>query len=236
MVQRTTHKDLISSIEDADHAEIEEATADLTDAERMALRAEPPPLNANRLGPDGLPGARRQRPLTAQQMAFARGVIEGKSLRQAYRDAYPNDTSADNTISAAANRLIKDTRVSQVVQTAWEETQEHLTEDRAAAQRYVMRQLITLSKAGRQEGSRLKALELLGRAAGMFRESPEQATQSITAESLKRQLSAHLRLLDNARTFRASRATVVEQVARERLNGDAGRERTHPAPTPQDSD
>ena len=50
-------------------------------------------------------------------------------------------------------------------------------------------------KAGKQEGSRLKALELLGRQAGMWTAQPQAPEQPITAEQLRRELNAHLKLV-----------------------------------------
>ena len=86
-----------------------------------------------------------------------------------------------------------------MVKAAWAETQEALTEDVAATKRYVMRQLVELSKEANQEGSRLKALELLGRAAGMWREVQTQADKPVTAADLKAALAGHLRLVSTSR-------------------------------------
>lgn len=210
---RTTRAELMQALDDAEASDaLNDQDDDLSDAERLALQADPPPINANRLGPDGLPVVRRQRPLTAHQMAFTQGVITGKSLRQAYRDAYGSSAN-DQTVSAAAGKLMRDPRIAALVQQAWTETAEHLTEDRAAAQRYVMRQLIALSKDAKQEGSRLKALELLGRSAGMFRDTVEQTQAAVSADVLKRQLQQHLRLLDTSRTLRATRSTTIDPSA-----------------------
>ena len=137
----------------------------------------------------------RVRPLTAQQIAFAQGVIEGKSKRQAYRDAYPNSNAADTTVSACAAKLSKDPRVKRMIEAGWEETTEALADDQASTRRYVMRSLVALSKGGKQENTRLRALELLGRTANLFKEQV-QVEKPITAEQLRRELAGHLRLLD----------------------------------------
>jgi hypothetical protein len=60
----------------------------------------------------------------------------------------------------------------------------------------VMRRLVEMSKAGKQEGSRLKALELLGRVAGMWRDTQPTADEKpLTAAELKAALAGHLRLV-----------------------------------------
>jgi hypothetical protein len=137
----------------------------------------------------------RARPLTQSQIAFAQGVIEGKSRRQAYRDAYPNSQAADATISAAAARLIKDPRIKRMIEAGWEETQEALADDIQATRRYVGRALVALSRGAKQENTRLRALELLGRNSGMFRDTVQTQEKPITAEDLRRELAGHLRLV-----------------------------------------
>lgn len=137
----------------------------------------------------------RSRPLTQSQVAFAQGVIEGKSRRQAYRDAYPNANGADATISASAARLARDPRIKRMIEAGWEETQEALADDIQATRRYVGRALVALSRGAKQENTRLRALELLGRNSGMFRDAVQTQEKPITAEDLRRELAGHLRLL-----------------------------------------
>jgi hypothetical protein len=172
----------------------QEGPEDSGEAERIADAAEGPKTRADGQVV-GAEGWKRQRPLTAQQQAFADGVIQGKSLRQAYRDAYPNAQANDQSISATAARLMKDERIAKAIREAWEETQEALADDAAATRRYVMRSLVALSKQANQEGSRLKALELLGRSAGMWREQQAQQDKPLTAAELRAQLAGHLKLV-----------------------------------------
>jgi hypothetical protein len=136
-------------------------------------------------------------------MAFAAGMIQGKTMRQAYRDAYPNAKGSDQVITSAAYRLSRDQRIQTALQEAWGETVEVLAEDTAATKRYVLKELLALTKGGKQEGSRLKALELMGRAAGMFTHSTEPVAEKPTAEQLRKELSGHLKLLDNVKPLKA---------------------------------
>jgi hypothetical protein len=62
-----------------------------------------------------------------------------------------------------------------------------------------MKSLLALSKTGKQEGSRLKALELLGRHAGMWQAQQAQQEKTLTAEELRRELAVHLRLVSGKR-------------------------------------
>jgi hypothetical protein len=187
----------------------DESLAELSEAEQLAHAAERPKLRKD--GEHKGSEIRRPKPLSPRQVLFCQGVILGKSLRQAYRDAYANDTGSDASISASANKLMKDPRIKHILQEAWEETAEHLSEDLAASKRYVLKGLLALSKKAAQEGTKLKALELLGKAAGLFTPTEVQDKAVITADQLKRELAGHMKLLEQ------SKANVMDVDAK-RLN------------------
>lgn len=189
--------ELDAALEDEVWEDDDDGHADLSEAEQYAHAAERP-----RLRKDGEPKGSdkpRPKPLSPRQVLFCQGVIQGKSLRQAYRDAYANDTGSDASISASANKLMKDPRIKRVLEEAWEETAEHLSEDLAASKRYVLKGLLALSKKAKQEGTKLKALELMGKAAGLFTPTDVQDKAVITADQLKRELAGHIKLLDSAK-------------------------------------
>jgi hypothetical protein len=137
----------------------------------------------------------RHRELTHGMRVFIAAKLEGKTSRASYREAYPNDKSGDATISANAYKLGKHPLVAKALQDAWGQTEEALVEDMAASKRYVIQSLISLSKTAKQEGSRLKALELLGRAAGAFTSAAPQEAPAPSAAQLKKELAGHLKLL-----------------------------------------
>jgi hypothetical protein len=137
----------------------------------------------------------RHRELTHGMRVFIAAKLEGKTSRASYREAYPNDKSGDATISANAYKLGKHPLVAKALQDAWGQTEEALVEDMAASKRYVIQSLIALSKNAKQEGSRLKALELLGRAAGAFAVAPQKEEEVLSAAQLKQALAGHLKLL-----------------------------------------
>jgi hypothetical protein len=201
---RASKDELLAALEavemDEDEGWMDEA--DMSEAERLAAHADAPPMRVDGK-PKGADSYTRPRPLTAPQMEFAKGMIIGKTMRQAYRDAYPNAKGSDQVITSSAYRLSRDPRIQSTLQEAWGETVEVLAEDTAAAKRYVLKELLALSKGGKQEGSRLKALELMGRAAGMFQHSTEVAAEKPSAEQLRKELSGHLKLLDNVKPLKS---------------------------------
>ena len=165
---------------------------ELGEAEQLAAQADEP-LKTNTGKVLGLMD-RSKRPLTKSQQAFAQGIIEGKSRKQAFKDAYPDSKAADTTIQAAAAKLIKDDRIRRMIESGWEETTEALSEDQQAVRRYVLRALVAMSKGAKAESSKIKALELLGRTTNLFKDTAERE-KPITAEQLRRELASHLRLV-----------------------------------------
>ena len=197
---RATKDELLQALEDAhlQEPDTEDDGPEISEAERLAARAEPPVMRVDGK-PRGTEDYKKIQPLTPSQMEFTKGCIAGKTMRQAYRDAYPNAKGADQAITSSAYRLSRDPRIQKALQDAWGETIEVLAEDTAATKRYVMKELLALTKGGKQEGSRLKALELMGRAAGMFQIATDKPADKPSAEQLRKELSGHLKLLDNVK-------------------------------------
>ena len=135
------------------------------------------------------------RPLTRAQLAFVDGVARGETYKAAYRAAYPGDSSTDASISTSAYRLLKDPRIQKALRDAQEDAPERLLDDPAAMKRYVLTQLLRCASQFKQEGSKIKALELVGRATGVFVLRTEQEPAALTADQLRKELSAHLQLV-----------------------------------------
>ena len=100
---------------------------------------------------------------------------------------------------ANASKLAKDIRIKRLVNEGVEETIEHLSEDVAGTKRYVLKQLLAHSKEAKQEGTKLKALELLGKSVGLFIDKTQTEVKQSTPDELKRELASHLKLLNNVR-------------------------------------
>lgn len=190
------------------------------EAERLAHAAEKPKLRK-----DGEPvgsNTPRARPMTASQLEFVKGVIRGESLRKAYRTAFNNTTASDASISASANKLMKDKRVVNMLNEAWGETVEHLVDDVVASKRYVLKGLLALSKRGKQEGTQLKALELMGKTIGMFQQQEVLEKVEVSTEQLRKELANHLKMLERGKPSTviadADVVRTVERVNEARVN------------------
>jgi len=179
-------------------SETENPVEPMSEAEQAAIDSPAPPLRA-----DGKPvGAVTPiRKLTSNQLAFVAAKTAGKTNIDAYREAYPNDTSSDRALSASAYRLTKHPVISKMLEEAWGETIEHLSDDVVATKRYVLKSLLAMAQGAKQESSRLKALELMGKASGLFTAKDEDTTKAApTADQLKKELSGHLQLINGKGT------------------------------------
>jgi hypothetical protein len=192
-MEKTTRDEYLKALEENDDTDQidKDENPELSVAERLALQADAPRRRVD----GGVVTSDRYRPLTASQTAFVYGVVQGKTLKQAYKDAYPNDNSTDQGISANANRLFKHPKVQDMLQDAWGEIAENLVEDMTATKRYVMKQLLEQSKTAKQEGSKIKCLELLGKASGLFTQAEVKDERAVSADQLKGELAKYLRTL-----------------------------------------
>ena len=136
--------------------------------------------------------------ITAKQRLFASLIVQGLSPREAYRKAYNCLTANESTVAVSANRLMNDPKVSVLLQSSLDKREENLVSDAVATRRHVMTQLLDHAANMKSEGSKLKALELIGKAVGMFTDKVEQTIEAVSTEQLKAELATHLELLDGA--------------------------------------
>jgi len=133
--------------------------------------------------------------ITPKMRAFASLVAQGNSPRDAYRKAYAvrTDTS-EATVIASANKLMKDSRITGLMEPIWESIKQNVIDDAIATRRHVLEQLHAhASDANVRTGDRLKALELMGKAIGMFVDKSEAKVEQVDPEQLKRELDSHLK-------------------------------------------
>lgn len=136
--------------------------------------------------------------LTANQRSFAEYLAAGLNQTEAYVKAYNVRTTNRNVISINASRLAKDNRISMLLDSYADSIAARVVEDATRTRRYVLEELHGhASNAQRTPTEKLRALELMGRAIGMFTDKVEQKVEAISTEQLKKELRSHLVLLDN---------------------------------------
>ena len=139
-----------------------------------------------------------EKQLTPKQRMFISLVIQGNSPREAYRKAYSATTENEATIGAAANRLMNLPKVKRLLQMNWDKQEKNILLDQQRTRFHIMEELLKHSgNIDHAISARLKALELMGKAVGMFTDKVETKVEQINAEQLKSELSQHLQLLDS---------------------------------------
>ena len=136
---------------------------------------------------------------SAQQLMFIRGVLNGKTQKQAYREAYPADRSTDRNICTTANRLLHSPKIEAFVQHINSNVEDLLVEDRKATRRFVFMELIAFSKQAKQERHKIKALELLGKSCGAFKPADRGAVTAPFEKALTDVLNDRLRTVEEIR-------------------------------------
>ena len=136
---------------------------------------------------------------SAQQLLFIRGVFNGKTQKQAYRDAYPADRSTDRNICTTANRLLHSPKIEAFVRHINSNVEDLLVEDRKATRRFVFMELFALSKQAKQERHKIKALELLGKSCGAFKPADRGAVTAPLEKALSDVLNDRLRTVEEIR-------------------------------------
>jgi hypothetical protein len=186
--------------EDGQGDSVIEATATSTNVEGPGIRSEVLEMiegTKERKRIDGKPiGVKTEAPrITPKMRQFASLVAQGNSPRDAYRKAYAirTDTS-EATVIASANKLMRDSRISGLMEPIWESIKQNVIDDAIATRRHVLEQLHAhASDANVRTGDRLKALELMGKAIGMFVDKSEAKVEQVDPEQLKRELDSHLK-------------------------------------------
>ena len=138
--------------------------------------------------------------MTAKMHAFASIIVQGMSPSDAYRRAYDCSNMSEASIVSDANRLLKDARITQLLESFWVTLKENVIADQQATRRHIMSELYNhAERAGERTSDKLKALELMGRAIGMFTDKVETKTEEVNVDTLKKELESSLSLLQSAK-------------------------------------
>ena len=75
----------------------------------------------------------RDKRMTAKMHAFASNIVQGMSPSDAYRRAYDCSNMSEASIVSDANRLLKDARITQLLESFWVTLKENVIERRSMA-------------------------------------------------------------------------------------------------------
>ena len=162
-----------------------------SEAERLAAAVKP------KRSVNGRIRGTKTRRITSKMRSFASLVAQGKSSREAYRTAYAVEDGKEHRVIQGASRLMRDARVAALCGDVWERVSQNIVDDAVAARRFVMEKLKSHADSDKRDADKLKALEMMGRAIGMFTDKVESKVEAISTEQLKAELESSLELLGN---------------------------------------
>lgn len=134
--------------------------------------------------------------MTEKQLAFAEGVASGMTLSDAYRAAYDTSQSTDKTVWENACRLVRHhkvkTRLEQIARER-EEARRMLASSDAAAALETLRRMMERADS---DATKVRAAELLAKAAGVFTDKVEiEDKTDRSASEIEHQIADRLRRL-----------------------------------------
>ena len=133
--------------------------------------------------------------LTAKQEAFAQGVAQGKTLSEAYRNAYDCESMKDASIWTEASKLMDNPKVIHRVNGLQQAQEERTLHDQARLKRLVLERLHQEATNAESDSARIRALELLGKSIAMFTDRVEQDDTQRSSEDIEKELVEKLKRL-----------------------------------------
>ena len=131
--------------------------------------------------------------LTAKQESFAQKVAAGAILSDAYRESYSAENMADKTVWSEACRLAQHPKVSTRIRAIQADMEADHRTRAARREEYVLKRLQEEAEQAETDGSRVRALELLGKTVGLFTDKVEiEQDSDKTAAELEQELERRI--------------------------------------------
>lgn len=138
----------------------------------------------------------RDKRISPKAMMFASYVMEGHTPVTAYLKSYNAENSSHATVTSSANKLMRDPRITLLLEPLWQAKKEMILTDERIARQHIMAELFKHASAESTPiNNRLRALELMGKAVGLFNDKTETLNEAIDVDTLKSDLQSSLKLL-----------------------------------------
>ena len=130
--------------------------------------------------------------LTMKQEQFAAAIIEGKTQADAYREAYDASGMKDGTVWSEAARLMRRPHVTARVEELRAEAEAVRQGLLLSREEAILARLEHEALTAKTDSARIRALELLGKAAGLFVERVEVERVERSAAEIEAAIKARL--------------------------------------------
>ena len=135
-------------------------------------------------------------PLTPKQSAFAGFVAEGTNYTQSYRKAYNAKNMSDNAISVEGHKLMKQAHIKLQVDSLKANNSTATKAHEHTRQAWILERLKEEAlDMDNNASTRVRALELLGKGAGLFDSSTTVVVENRTPSQIEAELSEKLSIL-----------------------------------------
>ena len=135
-------------------------------------------------------------PLTPKQSAFAGFVAKGNNYTQSYRLAYNAKNMSDNAISVEGHKLMKQAHIKLQVDSLKANNSTATKAHEHTRQAWILERLKEEAlDMDNNAGTRVRALELLGKGAGLFDSSTTVVVENRTPSQIEAELTEKLGIL-----------------------------------------
>ena len=135
-------------------------------------------------------------PLTPKQSAFAGFVAEGKNYTASYRLAYNAKNMSNNAISVEGHKLMKQEHIKLQVDLLKANNQTATKAHEHTRQAWILERLKEEAlDLDNNASTRVRALELLGKGAGLFDSSTTVVVENRTPSQIEAELTEKLSIL-----------------------------------------
>ena len=128
---------------------------------------------------------------TRKQADFANAVVEGKTYSEAYRGVYDTQTDNKKTVWRESHRVAKSPHVAPLIEAGVKAQQREILRSLGKRREWIVGKLLHEAECGDNPSSRVRSLELLGKASGLFTPQ-EDRVDSTTEDDLLASLRSKL--------------------------------------------
>jgi len=121
---------------------------------------------------------------TAKQRAFTEAVVGGETYSEAYRGVYATNTDNKKTVWREAHRVAKNPHVAPMIEAGVKSQQRELLRSLGKRREWIVGKLLQEAECGDNPSSRVRSLELLAKASGLFDHNEERVDNTTESDLL----------------------------------------------------
>lgn len=135
--------------------------------------------------------------LTSKQRAWINAFVGGMSETEAYRHVYSAEKMKASTVNREASRLMTNHKIAPMVKRRLREKEEAALHSAVSRRRFVIERLVERAKESDTHASEIRALELLGKMAGvdLFRDVSTTSDDIRPKEEVEAEIEKRLKSL-----------------------------------------